>query len=175
MRNCTEISPVSKIKNIWQCDVTIWDTIAKDCNRVHENNYSDTPVLDKNIESSRLNLLRHLNDIANNATTNSSILENGCDTMNEHFRLYASIISKKDAEKKRFLNDLCEKMEKQSQTMKNCTVNRTSLEWLEHRFNETVREMVERMNNPLTQLIDVEKEALTKVGAMIEQARRNMY
>ncbi|CCD20765.1 hypothetical protein, conserved in T. vivax [Trypanosoma vivax Y486] len=171
MRNYTEISSGSKIKNIWQYDVTIWDIIKKDCNRVHENNYSDTPVREKIIDSSRLNLLRHLNDIANNATTNSSILENGCDTMYEHFRGYTSIINKQDAEKKRLLNDLCEKMEKQSKTMKNCTVNRTSLRWLEHRFNETVREMVERMNNSLTQLIDVEKEVLTKVGAMVVSKR----
>ncbi|CCD21116.1 hypothetical protein ERJ75_000080300 [Trypanosoma vivax] len=170
MKNYTETS-VKRVTNIWHYNVTIWDIIEKDCNRVHKTNSSGSSVGEKIVNSSRLNILRHLDDIANNATTESSIMENGCDTMYEHFRGYTSIINKQDAEKKRLLNDLCEKMEKQSKTMKNCTVNRTSLRWLEHRFNETVREMVERMNNSLTQLIDVEKEVLTKVGAMVVSKR----
>ncbi|CCD19552.1 hypothetical protein, conserved in T. vivax [Trypanosoma vivax Y486] len=98
-------------------------------------------------------------------------MENGCDTMYEHFRGYVSIISKTEEEKETSVKELCGKFEKEHDTMKNCTVNRTSLEWMEHRFNETVREMAKRLNNFLTQLIDVEKKVLTKVGNMIVSKR----
>ncbi|KAH8619302.1 hypothetical protein ERJ75_000177100 [Trypanosoma vivax] len=170
MKNCTETSG-SKIKNIWQYNVTIWSIIQKDCKRVHKVGHSGSFVGPTIVNSSRLNVLRHLNDIANNATTNSSIMENGCNTIYEHFRGYVSVINETESEKEKFVKMLCGKIVEQSQTMKNCTVNRTSLRWMEHRFNETVREMVERMNNSLTQLIAVEKKDLTKVGAMIVSKR----
>ncbi|CCD19528.1 hypothetical protein, conserved in T. vivax, partial [Trypanosoma vivax Y486] len=170
MKNNTG-SPSSGRTNIWQYNVTIWDIIKKDCNRVHENKYSDTPVGIAIVNSARLNILRHLDDIANNATTESSIMENGCDTMYKHFRGYVSVINKTEEEKETSVKELCGKFEKEHDTMKNCTVNRTSLEWMEHRFNETVHEMVERMNNSLTQLIEVEKKVLTEVGNMVVSKR----
>ncbi|KAG8344097.1 hypothetical protein TRVL_05074 [Trypanosoma vivax] len=170
MKNYIETSG-SKIKNIWQYNVTIWNIIEKDCKRVHNVDHSNSSVGPTIVNSSRLNLLRHLDDIANNATTESSIMENGCNTMYGHFRGYVSIINKTEAEKEKFVKKLCGKIVEQSQTMKNCTVNRTSLRWMEHRFNETVREMDERMNNSLTQLIDVEKKVLTTVGNMVVSKR----
>ncbi|KAH8612759.1 hypothetical protein ERJ75_000858100 [Trypanosoma vivax] len=171
MKNYTEISPSSKSKNIWQYDVTIWGIIKKDCNRVYNNNSSGSPVGPQIVNSSRLNLLRHLDDIANNATINSSIMENGCDTMYEHFRGYVSIVNKTEKANETLVKEMCAKIENSEHSMENCTVNRTSLEWLEYRFNETVREMVGRMNNTLTQLIDVEKKVLTLVGKMIVSKR----
>ncbi|KAG8341563.1 hypothetical protein TRVL_07608 [Trypanosoma vivax] len=170
MRNYTGISEKRHI-NIWRYDVTIFGIIEKDCKRVYNVDRSDSTVGATIVDSSRLNLLRHLNDIANNATVNSSIMENGCVMMYEHLRGYVSIINKTEEEKETSVKELCGKFEKEHDTMKNCTVNRTSLEWMEYRFNETVREMVERMNNSLTQLIDVEKKVLTKVGAMIVSKR----
>ncbi|KAH8616756.1 hypothetical protein ERJ75_000446300 [Trypanosoma vivax] len=170
MKNCAE-SPSGKSKNIWGHDVTIWSISEKDCNRVHKTNSSGSPVGPQIVNSSRLNLLRHLDDIANNATTESSIMENGCESMYNLFRGYVSIINRTEAEKKKLVIDLCIKIEKEPQTMKNCTVNRTSLKWIKHRFNETVREMIKRMNNSLTQLIAVEKEVLAEVGNLIVNKR----
>ncbi|CCD20219.1 hypothetical protein, conserved in T. vivax, (fragment), partial [Trypanosoma vivax Y486] len=171
MKNNTENSGSGRRTNIWQYDVTIWDIIEKDCNRVHKTNSSGSSVGEKIVNSSRLNILRHLDDIANNATTESSIMENGCDTMYDLFRQHVSIINKTEKEKETSVNDLCKKFENARQTMKNCTVNRTSLRWIEHRFNETVHEMAKRLNNSLTQLIDVEKKVLTKVGNMVVSKR----
>ncbi|CCD18470.1 hypothetical protein ERJ75_000849900 [Trypanosoma vivax] len=171
MKNHTEKSGSSKSKNIWEYDVTIWSIIEKDCRRVHKVDHSNSSVGATIVNSSRLNLLRHLNDIANNATTESSIMENGCESMYNLFRDYVSIINRTEAEKKKLVIDLCIKIEKEPQTMKNCTANRTSLKWIKHRFNETVHEMVGRMHNSLTQLIAVEKKVLTKVGNLIVNKR----
>ncbi|CCD18866.1 hypothetical protein, conserved in T. vivax, partial [Trypanosoma vivax Y486] len=170
MKNYTE-SSVKRTTNIWQYDVTIWSIIEKDCKHVHNVDRSASTVVPKIVDSSRLNLLRHLNDIANNATIESSIMENGCNTMYEHFRGYVSTINKTEKANETLVKDLCEKIEKEHNKMKNCTVNRTSVQWMEHRFNEAVREMVERMNNTVTQLIEVEKKVLTTVGAMIVSKR----
>ncbi|KAG8340324.1 hypothetical protein TRVL_08847 [Trypanosoma vivax] len=50
IRNYTG-SPSSGRTNIWQYNVTIWGIIEKDCNRVYENNYSDTPVWEKRLST----------------------------------------------------------------------------------------------------------------------------
>ncbi|KAH8620241.1 hypothetical protein ERJ75_000077200 [Trypanosoma vivax] len=169
--NNTDYSGSGRRTNIWQYNETIWNIIQNDCNRVHKVGHSGSFVGPTIVNSSRLNVLRHLNDIANNATIDSSIMENGCNTMYEHFRGYVSTINKTEKANETLVKDLCEKIEKEHNKMKNCTVNRTSVQWMEHRFNEAVREMVERMNNTVTQLIEVEKKVLTTVGAMIVSKR----
>ncbi|CCD18691.1 hypothetical protein, conserved in T. vivax, (fragment), partial [Trypanosoma vivax Y486] len=164
MKNYTENSGSSGRTNIWQYNVTIWDIIKKDCNRVHKNHHSDTYLRENIIDSSRLNLLRHLDDIANNATTESSIMENGCKSMYEHFRGHVSFIYEKKPKKEELVKELCKELDEKILKMENCTVNRTSVQWIEYRFNKTVHEMIERLNNTLTQLIGSEKKVLTIVG-----------
>ncbi|KAG8343481.1 hypothetical protein TRVL_05696 [Trypanosoma vivax] len=101
MKNYTENSGSSKSKNIWEYDVTIWDIVKDNCDRVKNVDYSDTTVMEKIIDSSSLNLLRRLNDIANNATTSNGILENGWDTCTNTFVGMFQLSARRRKKKKR--------------------------------------------------------------------------
>ncbi|CCD19894.1 hypothetical protein, conserved in T. vivax [Trypanosoma vivax Y486] len=104
-----------------------------------------------------MNVMRHLDDIANKTVVNNSLEENGCDSMHDLFQknisgvVFGNVTKSKDK-----IKEICKKL---NETSKNhtCTANRTSVEWLRHRFNITVPEMIERLSKSLVQLMEAEK------------------
>ncbi|CCD19938.1 hypothetical protein, conserved in T. vivax [Trypanosoma vivax Y486] len=143
-----------RTENIWMHNVTVWDTIRNDCNRVvHGVDRSPNTHL---VNSSRQNILRHMSDIANRSTVNNSLEENGCVKAYELFRDTLTSNSGEVEMNKTKLKEMCEKL---NVTLQNhtCTTSRTSVEWLRHRFNITVPEMIERLKKSLTHLMEAEK------------------
>ncbi|CCD18816.1 hypothetical protein, conserved in T. vivax, (fragment), partial [Trypanosoma vivax Y486] len=157
MQNYTEkTNPKTHLraKNIWMHNVTAWSTIKDDCYRVvHEGKNG---LLASLVNSSRQNILRHMSDIANRSTVNNSLEENGCDGAYKFFKDAVNSNFSKVEMNKTKLKEMCEKL---NVTLQNhtCTTSRTSVEWLRHRFNITVPEMIERLNKSLTHLIKAEK------------------
>ncbi|KAH8616204.1 hypothetical protein ERJ75_000503000 [Trypanosoma vivax] len=141
--------------NIWTYDVTVWDTIKKDCHRVAYN-FSNNSTVPTIVNSSRLNILRHLQDIANQSTANNSLKENGCEGGHELFQSTVSAGFSEVEKNGSKLEEMCKNL---SSTLQNhtCTTKRTSVEWMRHRFNVTVPEMIERLGRSLTHLIEAEK------------------
>ncbi|CCD17970.1 hypothetical protein, conserved in T. vivax [Trypanosoma vivax Y486] len=141
--------------NIWTYNVTAWDTIKKDCHRVAYNcsNNSTVPNI---VNLSRLNILRHLQDITNQSTANNSLKENGCEGGHELFQSTVSAGFSEVEKNESKLEEMCKKL---NETLQNptCTANRTSIEWMRHRFNVAVPKIAESLSKSLVQLMDAEK------------------
>ncbi|KAG8344082.1 hypothetical protein TRVL_05098 [Trypanosoma vivax] len=157
MQNYSENSSLKtslRVKNIWLHNVTVWSIIKDDCYRVvHDDGRSQNTRL---VISSRQNILRHMSDIAVRSTVNNSLEENGC---NGAYKLFQDGVGSNFSEVKRDDNKLKEICKKLNENVQNhtCTTNRTSVEWMRHRFNITVPEMIERLNKSLTDLVSAEK------------------
>ncbi|KAH8612749.1 hypothetical protein ERJ75_000859000 [Trypanosoma vivax] len=141
--------------NIWAYNVTAWDTIKKDCYRIAYN-CSNSSTVSTIVNSSRLNILRHLQDIANQSTANDSLKENGCEGAHELFQSTVSTGFNEVENNGSKLEEMCKKL---NETLQNhtCTTKRTSVEWMRHRFNITVPEMIERLSKSLIHLMSAEK------------------
>ncbi|KAG8342004.1 hypothetical protein TRVL_07168 [Trypanosoma vivax] len=143
-------------KNVWKNRVSIRDIIIEDCDKIHQNSSKGSTVQNI-IDSAYMNVMRHLDDIANKTVVNNSLEENGCNSMHDLFQenisgvVFGNVTKSKDK-----IKEICKKL---NETSKNhtCTANRTSVEWLRHRFNTTVPEMIESLKKSLTHLIEAEK------------------
>ncbi|CCD21300.1 hypothetical protein ERJ75_000084200 [Trypanosoma vivax] len=132
--------------NVWKNNVSIRDIIAEDCDKIHRNSSKGSKV-PSIIDSAYMNVMRHLDDIANKTVVNNSLEENGCESMHKLFQenisgvVFGNVTKSKDK-----IQEICKKL---NETLQNhtCTTNRTSVEWLRHRFNITVPEMIERLKN----------------------------
>ncbi|CCD21768.1 hypothetical protein, conserved in T. vivax [Trypanosoma vivax Y486] len=141
--------------NIWAYNVTAWDTIKKDCYRIAYN-CSNSSTVSTIVNSSRLNILRHLQDIANQSTANDSLKENGCEGAHELFQSTVSAGFSEVENNESKLKEMCRNF---NETLQNgtCTTNMTSIGWMRHRFNVAVPEMIERLSKSLIHLMSAEK------------------
>ncbi|KAG8341213.1 hypothetical protein TRVL_07961 [Trypanosoma vivax] len=72
-------------KNVWKNSVSIRDIIVEDCDKICRNSSKGSKVPNI-INSAYMNVMRHLDDIANKTVVNNSLEENGCDSVHELFK-----------------------------------------------------------------------------------------
>ncbi|CCD20680.1 hypothetical protein ERJ75_000077900 [Trypanosoma vivax] len=143
-------------KNVWKNSVSIRDIIVEDCDKIHRNSSKGSKVPNI-INSAYMNVMRHLDDIANKTVVNNSLEENGCNSMHKLFKENISgVVFGNVTKSKNKIQEICKKL---NETLQNhtCTTNRTSVEWLRHRFDITVPEIIERLSKSLVQLMEAEK------------------